>query len=477
MWAKCTAINCDLRYYPLHTLGGNFDVVLMDPPWRVRQQRPSERSMFSNSSFSVGYDTMSNEEIRDLNVGCLAKSGFLFMWVINAQMELAFECMRHWGYSYIDRITWIKKRSNRALAVSQGFYFLHSTEVCLIGVKSGVDFIKRVSDDVIFAEVREKSRKPDELYEIVEQMMPGARKIELFARNWNVRPGWLSLGNQIGPQFSSRHEISCDRCHELIVPGSGVARYKSRAHANVDLCAPCFDDDKNSDDSDPYFRLSNDVDSARVAHQYVACDGCGVEPILGLLFACAQCDEPPLDLCETCYDERRTLDALAAAAPRHDNDAHRFDASETAAAGGGLPVHRVRCAGCHAFPIVGYVLACTVCENLFLCEKCYGMQKQVRAHSAQHRLELIVESSPARLFMPGRVLRCDQCRARIEPADTIYRCNSCLLFDLCAHCRANPLPAPPACPFHSLSHTFTRIDAESKNKKQKTKKKKSKAND
>ena len=31
--------------------------------------------------------------------------------------------------------------------------------------------------------------------------MPTANKIELFARNNNLRPGWLSLGNQLGEKY------------------------------------------------------------------------------------------------------------------------------------------------------------------------------------------------------------------------------------------------------------------------------------
>src|SRR3989338_2046530 len=108
----------------------------MDPPWRLAQWTASERPMFSNNSFSVGYNTMSNTEIEDLNVSCLSDCGFLFLWVINAQMELGLKCMKKWGYSYVDKITWIKKTSAENVWISQGFYFLHSTESCLVGVKS-----------------------------------------------------------------------------------------------------------------------------------------------------------------------------------------------------------------------------------------------------------------------------------------------------------------------------------------------------
>ena len=33
-------------------------------------------------------------------------------------------------------------------------------------------------------------------------MMPGAKKIELFAKNYNLRANWFSLGNQLGDFFN-----------------------------------------------------------------------------------------------------------------------------------------------------------------------------------------------------------------------------------------------------------------------------------
>ncbi len=41
---------------------------------------------------------------------------------------------------------------------------------------------------------REAHRKPDEVYTILERLAPGVRKLELFARPNNIRPGWVSLG-------------------------------------------------------------------------------------------------------------------------------------------------------------------------------------------------------------------------------------------------------------------------------------------
>jgi mRNA (2'-O-methyladenosine-N6-)-methyltransferase len=43
--------------------------------------------------------------------------------------------------------------------------------------------------DVIVSEVRETSRKPDEAYGLIERICPGGRKVEIFGRKHNARPG------------------------------------------------------------------------------------------------------------------------------------------------------------------------------------------------------------------------------------------------------------------------------------------------
>lgn len=71
---------------------------------------------------------------------------------------------------------------------------------------------RSVDCDVVVAEVRETSRKPDELYPLLERLSPGTRKLEMFARTHNLRPGWVSLGNQLekviikDPEMKARYE-------------------------------------------------------------------------------------------------------------------------------------------------------------------------------------------------------------------------------------------------------------------------------
>jgi len=62
-------------------------------------------------------------------------------------------------------------------------------------------FNKGLDTQVIMAEVRETSRKPDELYDMIERILGGrghGRKVEFFGREHNLRDGWLTLGNQVG---------------------------------------------------------------------------------------------------------------------------------------------------------------------------------------------------------------------------------------------------------------------------------------
>lgn len=72
-----------------------------------------------------------------------------------------------------------------------GHWLNHGKEHCLVGTKGNPQNLNRGLDcDVIVAEVRATSHKPDEIYGIIERLSPGTRKIELFGRPHNVQPNW-----------------------------------------------------------------------------------------------------------------------------------------------------------------------------------------------------------------------------------------------------------------------------------------------
>jgi len=59
----------------------------------------------------------------------------------------------------------------------------------------------------LVSEVRETSRKPDEIYGIIERLSPGGRKLELFGRPHNRCPGWITLGNQLPGTYLTDKDI------------------------------------------------------------------------------------------------------------------------------------------------------------------------------------------------------------------------------------------------------------------------------
>ncbi|KAI0824607.1 MT-A70-domain-containing protein [Trametes gibbosa] len=188
-------INCDLRRFDYSVLG-KFHVIMADPPWDIHMSLP--------------YGTMTDDEMRAMPIPALQDEGLLFLWVTGRAMEVGRECMRHWGYTRVDEVVWVKTNQlQRVIRTGRtGHWLNHTKEHMLVGVKTVADaegrlkfpdWVNRGLDtDVVVSEVRETSRKPDEVYGMIERMCPGGRKIEIFGRKHNTRPGWLTLGNQLG---------------------------------------------------------------------------------------------------------------------------------------------------------------------------------------------------------------------------------------------------------------------------------------
>jgi mRNA (2'-O-methyladenosine-N6-)-methyltransferase len=51
--------------------------------------------------------------------------------------------------------------------------------------------------DVIYSERRGQSQKPDELYQLIEQIFPSGRFLEIFGRRHNLRSKWTTIGNEV----------------------------------------------------------------------------------------------------------------------------------------------------------------------------------------------------------------------------------------------------------------------------------------
>ncbi|CAE7333022.1 unnamed protein product [Symbiodinium natans] len=178
-------IHCDLRSFPLSIFKGLISVVMADPPWDIHMELP--------------YGTLTDEEVKNLNIGDIHEDGMIFLWVTGRAMELARECFRLWGYKRIEEIVWVKTNQlQRIIRTGRtGHWINHSKEHCLVGIKGNPKLNRNLDCDVIVSEVRETSRKPDEIYNLIERMFPNCQKLELFGRPHNVHDNWIICGNQL----------------------------------------------------------------------------------------------------------------------------------------------------------------------------------------------------------------------------------------------------------------------------------------
>lgn len=192
---NCVPINADVRNFDFACLGKSmsFDVIMMDPPWYLATNSCTR-------GVHISYSSLNDLEILDLPLNLLQQSGFLFLWTINNKFTKAIEMMQNWGYEFIDEIVWVKSTVNRRLAKGHGYLLQHAKESCLVGRKGqvgngGSSF--GIGEDVIVTERRGQSQKPEEIYELIEKLVPSGKYLEIFGRRNNLRNGWVTVGNEL----------------------------------------------------------------------------------------------------------------------------------------------------------------------------------------------------------------------------------------------------------------------------------------
>jgi N6-adenosine-specific RNA methylase IME4 len=178
----------------LASVAGHYGTVLADPPWRFANRTgkmaPEHRRLSR-------YATMTCEEIGALPLTQLTlPKSHLYLWVPNALILEGLEVMRCWGFTYKTNLVWYKVRQDGGPdRRGVGFYFRNVTELVLFGTRGTLRTLApgRRQENIIVSRKREHSRKPDALYDIIEQCSPGPY-LELFARQ--ARPGWAQWGNE-----------------------------------------------------------------------------------------------------------------------------------------------------------------------------------------------------------------------------------------------------------------------------------------
>ena len=177
-----------------------FTTVLADPPWRFHNKTgkmaPEHRRLSR-------YTTLSLDQIKELPVSqIVVEPAHLYLWVPNALLAEGLEVMAAWGFTYKSNIVWHKIRKDGGSdGRGVGFYFRNVTELVLFGVRgknARTLAPGRRQVNLVASRKREHSRKPDELYGIIEACSPSPY-LELFAGG--LRPGWKAWGYQADDSY------------------------------------------------------------------------------------------------------------------------------------------------------------------------------------------------------------------------------------------------------------------------------------
>lgn len=187
------------------SIAGQFGTILADPPWQF-QNRTGK--MAPEHKRLARYPTLTLDDIKAIPVANVAApSSHLYLWVPNALLAEGLAVLQSWGFTYKSNLVWHKVRKDGGPdGRGVGFYFRNVTELVLFGVRGSLRTLPPGRRQVNFlaTQKREHSRKPDELYSIVEQCSPGPY-LELFARH--RRAGWEHWGNEV-PDEVGAHILS-----------------------------------------------------------------------------------------------------------------------------------------------------------------------------------------------------------------------------------------------------------------------------
>jgi N6-adenosine-specific RNA methylase IME4 len=169
---------------------GLFQVFYMDPPWRYDNAGlgGSAESHYRTCTVDEMLTELRNLEFSSRMAGDCA----LFLWATNPLLPEAVRLVNELGFEYKTNLVWVK---NKPTYGKLGFYLYGQHELLLLATRGSMLPRGEKPVSVIYSDVKDHSRKPEEAYEVIERMYPDNSKCELFGRR--RRKGWEIWGDQV----------------------------------------------------------------------------------------------------------------------------------------------------------------------------------------------------------------------------------------------------------------------------------------
>lgn len=176
-------------------------MIVADPPWEYETYSAKGHG----KSAQKHYPTMPTPEIAAMPVrGLAAENTALFLWATIPMVHHALDVMFAWGFTYKSQLAWRKTTTNDLPRVGTGFWVRGAHEIVLIGAR-GSACVSSPLPSLFDGVAREHSRKPDEFFDLLDDVTPRGRRLELFSRE--DRAGWTVWGNQTGKFNRPRRDI------------------------------------------------------------------------------------------------------------------------------------------------------------------------------------------------------------------------------------------------------------------------------
>ena len=166
--------------------GRKYRIVYADPPWSYDNTMPEYVTAPSDY-----YQLMTFDEICGMPINKIIEdNAVLFLWVTSPVLEDSFRVINAWGFKYKAAFVWDKIKHN------MGHYNSVRHELLLICVRGSCQPDKlKLYDSVQSIERMEHSAKPEKFREIIDDIYPEGKRIELFARK--RAEGWDAFGNEL----------------------------------------------------------------------------------------------------------------------------------------------------------------------------------------------------------------------------------------------------------------------------------------
>jgi len=165
---------------------GIYRIVYADPPWKYSDIKAHR----VEGSAVNHYPVMSIPELCEMKMPETESNAILFLWTTSPMLEDSFKVIKAWGFKYKTSFVWDKIKHN------MGHYNSVRHEFLLICTKgSCLPDNKKLYDSVLSIERTEHSVKPEEFRNIIDDLYPHGRRIELFARR--KIDNWDNWGNEL----------------------------------------------------------------------------------------------------------------------------------------------------------------------------------------------------------------------------------------------------------------------------------------